>query len=73
MNKTLIKWTLILLLCSVLIMAFTGLSFVFGVKSEFLGVLHEITGIVFLAIIVVHIITFRRVLRTFVCPVRSKK
>ena len=73
MNKVLIKLTLIVLLVAFAIMAVTGLSFIYGIENKFLGELHKITGIIFICVIVVHIITFRNMIRGFLYSADSKK
>ena len=73
MNKRLVNYLLILMLIALTIMTITGLMFFFDIKNHFAKELHEITGLIFIGLIIVHIITFRKVAYSFLFGQHKKK
>lgn len=72
MNKAFINTIFILLFIAFVIMAVTGFMFIFKAGNHFVGELHEITGLVFIGLIIIHIITFRKMLCNFMSAKTTK-
>ena len=73
MNKRFVNYLLLLMLISLTIMTVTGLMFFFNIKSAFAKDLHQVTGLVFIGLIIIHIITFRKVAYSFLFGPRKDK
>ena len=73
MNKRFVNYLLILMLIALTIMTITGLMFVFDIKNHFAKELHEVTGLIFIGLIFIHIIVFRKVAYSFLFGQHKKK
>ena len=73
MNKLFIKYLLIVMLIALTIMTITGLMFFFDIKNHFAKDLHQVTGLIFIGLIIVHIITFRKMAYSFLFGPHKKK
>ena len=73
MKRRFITYTLILMLAALIIMAVTGLLFFFDIKNPFAKELHQVTGAIFVLLIIAHTITFRKVAHNFLFGTPTKK